>query len=886
MDKRGLFIAVFLVFSLIAASALAAVCPDVTPLSSITGLTDPSSIAIDSKGNLYVTEGVKDTIKIFNQSGRLTGSIAHRKPFGIAVDSGGLYVSSLKGTLTIYGTDLKVKKVVNTGIRYGSAVAVSAERIYVSDPKWGGIRVYDKEGGYLFNIKADSNFSPVWLVVEPSTSNIYAVTKAPAGVYVFSQSGSLIRKFSSDAVETGGLMVSPRGILLDSSNRVYISDALGFQTFVVFDTSNNYVCSFGAGVAMNKPFGIAMGGNKILYVLDKEGRKIVSMGIDDFVKMELSPSSLSFKAYGCGQGTPSQKITIANKGKGVLNWTLSPDSTWITVSQAKGQIPAASSGDIEVSVNADGMSVGTHKGSITVSSQGASESILVSVEILPPPVLSVSPTSLSFLVKGSNIPPAETVNIELKEDVSNLLEWTASSDSTWLKVSPSKGPSNTLSMVNVRVDVAGLNGGQYTGNVKVDANCAKGSPSMVKIDMTYIKGGTIKVITNLDEATYTITGPETYSGTGKYFIREAVPEGVYTVTFGRIKGFKTPSTQSQLISDGQVREFSGNYKDLRKSVKIVATMGKVPQSLTEEVRIFERQGTLISSFPISSKTGNRFSSETASGDIDGDGRDDIIVASIKATDGVITGYMPDGSQIAGLKAGIFKGMNAEVAVGDVDGSGIKEIIVGGAPYEGNSPQVRVLSFKNSQVGDTGVNFLAYEGSSGVNVAGGDIDGDGMAEILTVAGGRGKTVIEVRIWKIDVSRGDGNWMPVPYTTFNAGVSFGSTDIGAGDLDGDGTDEIIVTLVPDSSSKTATITAYRKDGSQVMSFDVEAPSGVVISAGDTDFDGTSEIVVGDSGTSQAPSRIRVYDAGGSLLSEFTAFDNKSVSGVKISLGEVGY
>ncbi|MBI4823058.1 MAG: SBBP repeat-containing protein [Nitrospirae bacterium] len=894
MDKRGAFITAFLILSLIVtASASSAICPDVTPLSSITNLTDPSSIAIDSNGNLYVTEGVKNRIKIYSQSGRLIGRIGHRKPLGIAVDGNGLYVTSLSGKLTIYGADLKVKKVVNTGIRYGSLVAVSSGRIYVSDPKWGSIRVYDKEGGYLSNIKADANFSPIWLTVEPSTGNIYAVSKAPAGVYVFSQSGSLIRKFYSDAVETGGLMVSPRGILLDSSDRVYISDALGFQTFV-FDTNNSYVCSFGAGVQMNKPFGIAMGGNKILYVLDKEGSKIATIGIDDFVKMELSPLSLSFKGSNCGAGTSSQKLLIANKGKGVLDWTVSSDLSWITLSQSSGQISGGSFEDIGVSVNISGLSVGTYRGSITVSSQGASESIPVTVEVLPPPVLSVNPTSLSFLVKGSIIPPSESINIELKGDTSNQLEWTASSDSSWLKVSPSKGPSNTLAMSNVWVDVAGLAGGQYTGNIKVDAGCAEGSPSFVKVDMTYIKGGTVKVISNLDEATYTITGPATYSGTGTSYIVEDVPEGTYTITFGRVMGFKTPPSYSLFVAGGGVIEFIGNYKDLRRQLEIAAVRGKGPESITDEVRLFSHKGDLLNSFVVELKEEGEAGSQIVVGDVDGDGKDDILTSG---TDGIIRGYKADGTSIVGLAFKAFicndncddDEMSTDIALADLNGDGIKEIIIGRAGKEDPS-EIRVFAFRGGQVIDTGVYFLAYPEGSGVNVSSGDIDGDDISEILTVQGkpsdDNESMNIDIRIWGVSTEKGMGAWKIVQKGSISPVDSRRPVDITGGDIDGDGIDELIVTLTPEPSGKTVTVRALRADGSLAGEFTISAGKDLVISAGDTDMDAIAELVIGDTGK-QNPSRVRVYSAVGSLLEEFNAFGNKkNISGVKVSLGELGY
>jgi hypothetical protein len=270
---------------------------------------------------------------------------------------------------------------------------------------------------------------------------------------------------------------------------------------------------------------------------------------------------------------------------------------------------------------------------------------------------------------------------------------------------------------------------------------------------------------------------------------------------------------------------------------------------------------------------------TAAGDVDGDGTDEIIVSH---ADGVVSGYTGDGAKLAawvdfhpfGFASGV------DLAVGDVDGDGVGEIIVG-AGADADEPAVRVYAYDGlGGWSDTGISFLAYAGGSGLKVAAGDVDGDGVDEILTAPRGSSKVPATVRVWKACPACAGG---VADAGGFVAGVSLSAVDLAAGDVDGDGVDEIIVASQPGKDAKA--IATYSASGAELAEFTVVVDMGyeTSIAAGDTDYDGTAEVVCSDVDASGTPVA-RMYTAQGQFLQEIQAFAGSNIENINVSFGQV--
>jgi len=151
-----------------------------------------------------------------------------------------------------------------------------------------------------------------------------------------------------------------------------------------------------------------------------------------------------------------------------------------------------------------------------------------------------------------------------------------------------------------------------------------------------------------------------------------------------------------------------------------------------------------------------------------------------------------------------------VTVGQFDTDPASEILTGAGPGPIYGPHVR--GFDTAGTPLPGLNFLAYGTPKwGVNVAAGDIDGDGFDEVITGAGPGAVFGPHVRGWNID----GGASSPIPGLSWLAyGTNKFGVNVACGDVDGDGVEEIITTPGP-GGVFGAHVRGWNYDGSNLTS-----------------------------------------------------------------------
>ena len=256
---------------------------------------------------------------------------------------------------------------------------------------------------------------------------------------------------------------------------------------------------------------------------------------------------------------------------------------------------------------------------------------------------------------------------------------------------------------------------------------------------------------------------------------------------------------------------------------------------------------------------------TSSGDVNDDGLADIVVgAGAGATGGHVKVFDgTTGEEIYSFFA--FDGFAGGVTVGagDVTGDGVVDIVVGAGPGA-TGGHVKVFD------GVTGAeirSFFAFEGfSGGFTVGSGDVTGDGIADIVVGArAGTGGPHVKVF---------DGVTGAEIRSFFAFDVGFvGGVTVGVGDVNDDGIADIVVGAGPGAGSH---VKVFDGDtGEELRSFfafDSGFTGGVTVGVIDVNGDGVADIMVG-AGPGAGP-HVKAFDGvTGEELQSFFAFDEFS-------------
>jgi hypothetical protein len=86
-----------------------------------------------------------------------------------------------------------------------------------------------------------------------------------------------------------------------------------------------------------------------------------------------------------------------------------------------------------------------------------------------------------------------------------------------------------------------------------------GELNSAELWVSSLTAGTIMVSTNLTAASFTITGPTAFSGSGTSATFSNAPPGQYLITFGAVTGYTTPAQQTQTLTVGGTINFIGTY---------------------------------------------------------------------------------------------------------------------------------------------------------------------------------------------------------------------------------------------------------------------------------------------------------------------------------------
>lgn len=247
----------------------------------------------------------------------------------------------------------------------------------------------------------------------------------------------------------------------------------------------------------------------------------------------------------------------------------------------------------------------------------------------------------------------------------------------------------------------------------------------------------------------------------------------------------------------------------------------------------------------------------ASGDIDGDGTEELVVGADQGGEPWISIYRQDGTKQGAFLASrkTFTG-GIRVAVGDVDGDGVADIITAQGP--GAEPKINIFHADGSPKFRDGVLAYAAAFTGGVHVATVDMNRDGKDEIVTSPGPGGGP--HVRVW-------DGEMQ-------NLGLDFFAYDHRM-------TDGVEITSIrsPEGGSLVTAIESWDmplvktyvldegdaslRAATEFLAYEREKRNGIRVAAFDMDADGYDEIAVVRNG-GEWP-EVKLFDRYGTVITK---------------------
>lgn len=278
--------------------------------------------------------------------------------------------------------------------------------------------------------------------------------------------------------------------------------------------------------------------------------------------------------------------------------------------------------------------------------------------------------------------------------------------------------------------------------------------------------------------------------------------------------------------------------------------------------------------------------------VDGEGEGTIVTDDVKATlakDILVLGSEIDGDISSAVKLVDIKNGNqtmktfrpygadfhggVRVAIGDINNDGIAEVIT--APGPGRIGTVKVYNLNGQEL--TEYRTKAYPNAfiGGVFVALADVNDDGMLDIITTPG-QGRRA-EVKVFRTrDAAVYADPIVDTPMRTF---LAFGSTftggvSVAAGDLTGDGKAEVVVGSGKGISPyvRAFDLTTFSTTGLaprllEFSPFSSSQRNGVYVAVGDIRGNSTPEIIVGSS--TNTLGQIKLYNADGTRFKTINAY-----------------
>jgi uncharacterized protein (TIGR03437 family) len=335
---------------------------------------------------------------------------------------------------------------------------------------------------------------------------------SPQGVFRYSPAGVLLQ-----TIKLGG---TNTGMAFDSAGNLYVAN---YSAAKISKFDNN-------GALLNSNFGGSFPDFPESIAIDKSNNIYVGMSVNP------------------------KLVKLSSSGTKLAEWSPNPEwrgVNWIDLAPDQKTIYYTSYGS---TVKRFDVSAGVQLPDFGQTSIYDSTSFALRV-LSTGGLVAAHATEVVRLDGGGNI--AQTYAPTNYESTLYALALDADGSSVW--TGPSGGP--TVYRFN-------LASGALMSSFSDSFTYARVTGLAVFAGVTQPTTGTISVTSNLDNATFLISGPANYTGNGKSWTQSAVAPGTYRITYGDVAGYATPPSESKTVAAGGTIAFAATYSVVGATINV------------------------------------------------------------------------------------------------------------------------------------------------------------------------------------------------------------------------------------------------------------------------------------------------------------------------------
>ncbi len=729
------------------------------------------------------------------------------------------------------------------------------ENMYVSDSIENRVLIFSQSGSYMKTLTGLRE--PLGVAVDQQ-GRIYVGNKLDANVEVYDSNLQLLFKLGSG----NGEFAQPTSIAV-YGDRIYVADSLQ-DVIKVYNPDGSFSFSFGStGSDAGKfNFPVSLVVNEIsdeLIVLDRQHIQSMS-GVGQGARIQIFDMDgvfiRSFGERGIGNGKISKPVGVAVDSEGRIYVT---DTFQQLVQVFDGN------GTFLTSLYDEDHQLRTPVGIVW----GKSNRLFIaslhteSVEVYGIDSymqLSVDPLNLYFEGDEQGTNP-ESKSVEISNNGNSLLNWSASSENSWITLSEGSGPLAPLGShtMEIGVNMTGLDSGIHTGHVLISDET--GASETVEIELNVVQPPIPELSVNpisLDFESVNGSIPSSRSlsitneGTG--ILSWTASSDDEWISMDKITG-TAPDAVSVSVN------ISGLQSGLITGSITVTGEGAVssPRIVPVTLDIREEKGDIS----VNSNLDNFTFIINGTEYYTGSGNNWTVTNAPAGTYYIqfnsIQGYVTPAYQSKALVAEgkiTFYGEYVKAEVEEEEQADKKRylnIITGAGPGEDNTGFIKVYDPDGIE---SGVAFQAHGYPYGVNVAAGDINNDGIDEIITAPGPAHENPAEISIF-------DHTGMQFHHLTTTVFPYYYGANIASGDINCDGYDEVIVGT-GSGAGNPSELKVFVHDPEQEKLVDsginlsaYASGGGVLVASGDVDCDQHNEIITASANTYGEKIKISIWE-----------------------------